>query len=516
MHSRWYSRYSLQLAFLLLIVLSLVPRSWLLFDQGALLDGDEAVQGLMSLHVSQGQGHPLFFYGQKYGLNVLETELGALAFRLFGVGPFALRLTMFMLWTVGACFFVAAAKRRRGTRAAFVAAVLVAVTPVWIPWSLKARGGYASAYLFSGVLVWLWSGKTPDTAFGRSRRAIALGVTSSLLVLAQPTFILLPLALVTCALLARALEFRTATLAVVSALVVGLPLYFLGFVGASGDHFPSLSNSANFWQGLVDLPLLSIDSGVGAFYMRDAVHVPTSIFVGVVWFLLLLGGTITAVVRSRRDGRAVSELAFVALLVGTLLVAIPTNVPRYFLPLHAVAGYWLATELFASAPLRQGAFGEILTPGLLFVVCTTYVPHYPKLSYPGTITVEARPERRSFRALIERLNQAGVKHVFALHHLLHWQVAFETSESILARWTQVPDRIPGYPEGVDQAWASGAPTALVAHGWQRKVMEEALGAEGGFEDCGRHLLVVDPSAALLKRLAFEPTTPGLFDPEPDR
>ena len=103
-----------------------VLRLHLLVRTEMALDGDEAVVGLMSLHLVQGKGWPLFFYGQSYGLSGLEVLSGALWFTLLDVSAGALRVAALMLWALGGAFLVAAAGRLGNRACAWWALALMA------------------------------------------------------------------------------------------------------------------------------------------------------------------------------------------------------------------------------------------------------------------------------------------------------------------------------------------------------------------------------------------------------
>lgn len=60
------------------------------------LDGDEAVIGLMGLHLAEGRAFPLFFYGQPYLLGV-ESWLAAPVFVILGAGARTLRGVILVL-----------------------------------------------------------------------------------------------------------------------------------------------------------------------------------------------------------------------------------------------------------------------------------------------------------------------------------------------------------------------------------------------------------------------------------
>src|SRR6187399_2842343 len=70
-----------------------------------LAEGDECTVGIMGLHVARFHDFPLFLYGQKYGLAIVEAPAAAVSFALFGAGPVTLKLAMLAVWIAGAAFY---------------------------------------------------------------------------------------------------------------------------------------------------------------------------------------------------------------------------------------------------------------------------------------------------------------------------------------------------------------------------------------------------------------------------
>ena len=62
-------------AFAAIGLMSRLPQ---LLSPDLLLDGDECILGLMAKHLAQGREFPIFFYGQRYGLAVIEAPMAAL------------------------------------------------------------------------------------------------------------------------------------------------------------------------------------------------------------------------------------------------------------------------------------------------------------------------------------------------------------------------------------------------------------------------------------------------------
>jgi Dolichyl-phosphate-mannose-protein mannosyltransferase len=107
------------------------------------LDGDEAVWGLMARHLLDGE-FSAFFWGQGYG-GTLEVIPTALLFALFGTSTVAMRIVPAVLTAVAAVLVWRIGRRTVGEPAARIAAVLLWVWPPYLVWkSERAHGFYGS------------------------------------------------------------------------------------------------------------------------------------------------------------------------------------------------------------------------------------------------------------------------------------------------------------------------------------------------------------------------------------
>ena len=111
-----------------LAAVTLVSRLPQLLSPNLLLEGDECILGLMAMHLAGGHEFPVFFYGQKYGLSIVEAPAAALNFVIFGVGALPLKLAMLGIWIVGILFYFLA-----------FSSVLGATRSFWITWSSAPR-----------------------------------------------------------------------------------------------------------------------------------------------------------------------------------------------------------------------------------------------------------------------------------------------------------------------------------------------------------------------------------------
>src|SRR6185436_13808371 len=84
-----------------LAIVTVISRLPQLLSRNLLLEGDECILGLMARHLAAGREFPLFFYGQRYGLAVVEAPAAALSFLLFGAGAVPLKIAMLAIWLAG-------------------------------------------------------------------------------------------------------------------------------------------------------------------------------------------------------------------------------------------------------------------------------------------------------------------------------------------------------------------------------------------------------------------------------
>jgi Dolichyl-phosphate-mannose-protein mannosyltransferase len=118
------------------------------------LDGDEAVWGLMARHVVDGE-LSAFFWGQGYG-GTQEVLATAPLFALFGSSTVVMRLVPVALTAVAALLVWRIGRRTIGEPGASAAAVLFWVWPPYLVWkSERAHGFYGSGLVLVALVLLL-------------------------------------------------------------------------------------------------------------------------------------------------------------------------------------------------------------------------------------------------------------------------------------------------------------------------------------------------------------------------
>jgi 4-amino-4-deoxy-L-arabinose transferase-like glycosyltransferase len=118
------------------------------------LDGDEAVWGLMARHFLDGE-FSVFFWGQGYG-GTLEVFPTAALFALLGTSTLAIRIVPIALTALAAVIVWRVGRRTVGEPAARIAAVLLWVWPPYLVWkSERAHGFYGSGLVLASLILLL-------------------------------------------------------------------------------------------------------------------------------------------------------------------------------------------------------------------------------------------------------------------------------------------------------------------------------------------------------------------------
>jgi hypothetical protein len=470
-----------------------------LLSPNYILDGDEAIVGLMAAHAAQGREVPVFFWGQSFGFSLLEVLPAALAFRVFGLHPLLLPMVMCALFLSALPFYAGAFERLSGrVEWAWMLTLALGAQPVWIVWSLKARGGYLTAFLLLGVILWL------VTREQVSRKAWAgIGAVAALLVLAQALWLAPALPLL--GLSARktssgrwGIDWLNPLLALGALVIVAAgvraawapanpfwnPPVFEGFSLARSLHFPSQL----FWM-------------FTGFFNLNRFEVPP-LPVWLVATLAALGFFACAaslLLRGLRTGRRVPLVTGVAMVATAApSVVLRTLQPRYLLPSSVMLLVGLAAWIGSRGDRFAGRLRVVACAALVLLGISALEMRHLRLGNHSTrsnVTEE-------LHNLIHTLHAFDVKAVYVQSGLLQWQIMLYSRESIAARFKWPVDRYPVYVQRVDAARAMGKPTALVGHIAGATPLPPSLGNRLVLVGTD-YFMILDPSDDLLRARGFK-------------
>jgi len=443
----------LWLVWIACVVLTRLP---LLLSPDLIPDADEAVLGLMAKHVAAGERLPIFFAGQAYGFSFLEAGGTALFFRLFGVATVALKVAMLLIWMAGGALMIAAVDRLGGRRAAWLSLALLAACPGWSEWSMRARGGYLTAFVLSGLALYLCSRLRADRNRHWSLTA-ALGATATLVPLAQPIWSPVVLSLVALLLLERRRLHDLAGLAAGAGLVLGSVALAITLEPDS-VWTPGLTDPAALPDMLVSLPG-DVITGMSGIYLlgQDFSSSPWTKLAGVLWSVAL----VCVIIRAAGIVKSQPWLGWTTLLsVGAVLAAYPLisrglHAYRYFLPLLQVMIVFLALQLPGRGWSARLATGVLILCGLIALLET------PRCFFGASRGRTGDTLATALDRLADHLLTRGVHHAYATGGFCLFTLPFLTEERIRARGLSTEDRLPENARAVDRALRGGEKTALI-------------------------------------------------------
>jgi hypothetical protein len=491
-----------------LIIVGVALRLPQLLSPNLLLEGDECILGLMGLHVARGREFPMFFYGQQYGLAIVEAPAAALAFLLGGVGPVQLKLAILAVWTAGTCFYYLAFSRVLGGPRSFWVALLLASIPAWAAASMKAWSGYITAYGVTGLCLYVI---TRNGNRGAPPWIVA-GALSAVVYFAHALWLpsLVPVVVYFLWTSRRRVFWASYLAGVLGVALVVLGVKAMWYSAAIPAWVgPTVGNP----HLLASLPRILMQAYVnltGSYYFGTAVP-PGRITTIVAWVwvaVLALAVPVQVVRLITRQYLLWSHLLFLSAL-GTLAanwLLLDWRDARYMLALSAPLVFMAGVELFDVVdrrwvPARAGAAMVVL----LLVLQAAAMTEFSRYTYMWWTNATGAPsETRTLRKTIDHLRSRGVTHAFAMNALLQWQITFYSGESVIARWKMMRERYPPYVAQVDRALDRGEPVAIVGYTGYTYGLERIVDDPQTIIDVdGKYFVYFVHDANVLRRAGFE-------------
>ena len=486
---------------------AVVARLPQLLSPNLLAEGDECLVGLMGMHVARGHDFPLFFYGQKYGLAIVEASAAAVSFALFGAGPVTLKAAILAVWIAGVTFYFRAFARVLGVTRSFWISLLLVLMPAWAATSMKAWSGYVTAFAATGLIFDAITGNQDR----RTAPWIAAGAATAVVYLAQPVWLpgLVPIVayyLVT----DRSVRSWTAYAAAAAAPIVAMAVvkrYWLA--GASEVWFgPTLGNPnvIAHWQRLLKQVYVNL---TGSFYFNQVVAPGRlTAAVAALWFGLL------CVLLAFQIYRAATRrhLAWSYLLAASILLTLASNWvvleerdARYIMAMNVPLVFLAGVELFDLADrFRMAPRRVVAAIVLVAAVQAGAMREFSGYTFmwwtngPGTPS-----ETKTLNKVIGYMASHGVTRAYSTNALLEWTITFYSRESIITRWKGDRDRYPPYIVAVDRALEAGRPVAIVGYTGFTYGLEKLVPNPDDIVNIdGKYFVYLNPDRELLSRAGF--------------
>jgi hypothetical protein len=457
------SRYFFPLFFISAVLLRM-PQ---ILGGNLLPDGDECIVGLMSKHVMEGKGFPLFLYGQNYGLTIFESSMTAVSFALFGVSVLPLKITVLLLWIVGAFFFISAARLFRGFHAGLFVALFLLLLPAWANAALNARGFYLTAFNCTGLSLWIIA-KIKKNETGSVVNYGLIGILFGIIFLTQPLWLAASVPFVGLLVTQPSTRGRL-YLSFLFFLLAPLLIVIINKTNLAVHYTPGVFDNPDPWTALRDM---SFRMGVvfsGAYTYSTPVYIgPFSTISGIYGFFLafvLIGYTFLNFIKHKIYSELTASSIAILLSLGvTLFMNNAIFGYRYLLAIPVLTAFGLGLTL--PDFLKQKTHFRFTSIILFSVIGLCGILGYSEFSvlsaYDRASTETNKVgEVASMEKLISFLKTKKIRYVYCLPPLLQWNITFASRETILARWIHPQDRVPAYPLEIDKRLFQGEPVALV-------------------------------------------------------
>jgi len=472
--------------YFIIIILCFVSRLPQLLSPHLILDEDECVVGLMAKHLMEGHV-AVFFYGQSYGFTLVESAMISLFSFFGGLNDHSVKLAMLTLWTIGIIFFYKTCKEillSNNKFAAWLLTLMFIFLPAWAVWSMKARGGYLTAFPLSAILLWYLLSDYKKSFWGYS----LTGVLLAIIAYSQPLWLpgLLPF-------LFYCWYHEGHKLDSFKAFTVG-NLVTIGIFTLLQRH------AANYWSpkvfdihmpGILDLPHLLFDHLNAYYYLTDVYAAPVVVKIySCLFIVLILTILILAVKYVFTDFFGnflfICAATSVAFTLGYCIFLID-HAPRYLLPL---TGFTLiALAILLNKINTQQLIKAVTIPFILIGAISLFMFK----DYAFNVTTE-----KQLMSCITWLNKQHIKYVFADDVPTQWQLIFYSKETVLCRGDDIRDRIPRYIDSVNAAYKlDPSKTAVVDPTNDLLDMQP-----DSLLLIDKYYILVNPDAELLKGMEF--------------
>jgi len=438
----------------ILVILCILSRLPQLLSGNLILDGDECIVGLMAKHFIEGKEIPYFFYGQSYGFSFIEVLFIGGFYTLFGINDISIKLAMLLMWTLSIILFHLTLIKIEKPYNKWLPLLIVLVfifSPSWAIWSMKARGGYLTAFLISNLFIYLvfkYKEKCPDFI------CFIMGFLLVIIYQSQPLWLLgvFPIAIF--------YRYKLNNISSISFKLLGVIvcalLFYILKLHLSDFWEPKVISLSYFsFDSLMLMPLDLWRSLTGSYFYSDFINpiLSSKIFASIILFAIFLSFIfgIFVIIKKKKICNWFYIFCFSVLIYFIVFLFVQAHNYRYFLPF---LGFALLMFYLLLNKVSQNRH-MIINYGLLFIILM------------GSISLinfkNFKPENKlELIDLVNEIEHNKIKYVFCEGGLLQWQIMFYSNERVIARYRSGTDRYPNYISIVDNAFKeNNNQTALV-------------------------------------------------------
>lgn len=425
-----------------------------LLSPNLFLDADECVTAMMAKHLWQGKDFSLFFWGQRYGLTIFESGTIAIFYSFLGISTLSVKLSMLCLWTIGVIFIYKSLLQinPKDLKSSFLLTTFFITLSAWAVWSMKARGGYITAFVLSSLFVYLLF---HSRLILRNIIWLIMGVLLELIFESQAIFLIgiLPL------LFAVIQERKIDKMNIVYILSGFCALYcFFAWYKTSiiisyepALRVPELTLLPEY---LGRFPEYLFKSLTGYYYFsnyyKPDIFSLTSAFLMIISLLLLVVYALYSLFNGKTNKNIL--IYYVLFIPGFWVFSIFTPLMefRYLLPIS------FFSTISLGILLNNFKIKFFSIPSLFCAIIVGFISAvaFWNFQFEGD-------KRKHINELISFLQKKQIHYCFSRDTMIPWHLIFYSNETIIARTPYSTSRHQAYHKSVDSNFFAGGKTAYI-------------------------------------------------------
>ncbi len=392
---------------------------------------------------------PIYFYGQQYGFSTLETLLVAIGIKIFGHTSLAIRMPMLFLFLIAFTFFVLNLKRliNKDTLLIVLIIVLSVTAPSWILASLKARGGYLTAFFISNLMVFLALYKDINKIWVLISQGFLVVLLFESQKLWIPSTILIVIASLSVVNNYFSVSWRK-ILALTTSIVISFSAFHLYKQKVYTVWQEPKIGLLSILNKLPELPSLILSSFNGNYWLHISFDEKFNLNNTANSVLLLVIILISINLFIKAHFKNILPIIIISAIFGSLIGYIaPLSSSRYLLPLHFTI-YYCISFLIICFPHK---IIKRLFTVLSIVIIAAQVHYLPKFLNYSFINISAEDNYKGgivnddtalFEDLLGILRLTGVNNVVSVNNFLQYYIIYFSGGEIVAVGPPKECRIP--------------------------------------------------------------------------
>ena len=443
----------LQYPLAVMVLFCIITRLPQLISPHLLLDPDECITAMMAKKLMQGKDFSLFFWGQQYGLTIIESAIIIPFYWLLGTGTLAVKLAMLSLWTIGVIYLYKFLTliHKGDNHNPLLLTLLFTCLPAWAVFSMNAWGGTITAFTISSLF--LYQLFLPKKSFFYW---IILGL---LLELVYEAKLLWLIGILPIFIYKMILERNAKKILTISATIF---IFFVAFSIYKRNIFAVYKpvflppDEEHFWPYICRYPFYQYQSFTGYYYFDWYQTPDTPSHVLAICSCILMGllvlSAIYLLVRKRKD--AFLFFCTTLFVFGLWMASTFTEhmEGRYLLP---ASGFIIIALCLADRFLIYHKVKRIVYLTLILIGFCSMMPFY---------YFDVKAERKQeLYSIINALERHKIPCSFSKDCMLPWQIIYYSNERLISCIPFYPGRYKPYYDSCEQNLKSGGRNAIIGY-----------------------------------------------------